>query len=169
MNQQPRTLTVRKLNWLLALVLLSTQSFAQAPANQWDFGKLGEPVASPRAQVTLKGFVQKVHELNDQIVADDTDRTRQRDAQRRNSAPPPSPQAGGAAPPRTDPGKAAARWVCKLRCTDAGFLNEKKGEWMSFDVSASSKSEAQNRGWELARRHCAVVRQEWGGPQCDKQ
>lgn len=94
------------------------------------------------------------------------ERSRQRDAQRQAAT---SPQAETARPRGAPPAGAAARWICRLRCTDAGILNEKKGDWMTFEVSASNKLDAQSRGRELARQHCAVVRSEWGGTQCDKQ
>lgn len=158
--------------WLMPLGLTACMAVgsarAQAPGTNWDFAKLGDSAPNPRSESTVKGFAQKSRELNDLIVADDTARTLERDARRRSADSSPPAPSGGAAPARLEPAKAAARWACKLRCTDAGILNEKKGDWMNFEVSAGSKSEAQDRGREAAKRHCAVVRSEWGGMQCEK-
>ena len=153
--------------WLVACVA-SWPALAQTPATSWDFAKLGESAPNPRAEASVKGFAKLAHQLNDLIVADDTARTLDREARRRSGETSPAASSGGPSPVRPEPAKAAARWACRLRCTDAGILNEKKGDWMNFEVSASSKSEAQDRGREAAKRYCAVVRSEWGGPQCDK-
>lgn len=152
---------------LVAVWFLVSAVSLIANAQAYNFDDLRKQGSSQKAEFTVP-LRNKVAEVNDEMVGEETGRTRQRDSDRRSAAESSSPsrsQDRSTAPALSNGSQA---FVCEYKCTNAKLLGSDKTS-MTIRIRAADKSAAEDevirhgkatcyqqtqRVWDTASQRC---------------